>query len=155
MQQRSLRVAIILLAAITVVLGVTTYRLAQEAALSSRIDEVTEQLTNELAGVEFSAVEKENISNPEQPLTLDVTVRSTRALLYTEVETLRDQIGGELQPYLGSDRELALNVTVIRVTRLDPEVPPTATPTPLGIVTATGRKMATVTPVAVELTPNE
>jgi hypothetical protein len=54
------------------------------------------------------------------------------------VEDLRGLIGQDLQPQLGNDRSLAMTLTVIRVTMLDPEVPPTPTSTPNPTATPDG-----------------
>ena len=129
-QQRTVRVAIVLLGLITFLLGSTTISLAREARLNSRVNEIVETHTNAIEGVEFANLELENLSDSQQPLTLDLTVRSTHAIAHSTVEELRNQIGTDLAPDLGEDRSIAMTVTVIRVTKLDPEVPPTATPTP-------------------------
>lgn len=152
-QMRSVRVALALLGAITFVLGTSTYQLARESSVSARIREIVEEHVNEMGGVEFSSMEPPNVGEESEPLTLNVTVRSTHAILHRATEDLRNKIGTDLQPYLGTERELALTLTVIRVTKLDPQVPPTATntvtptttPTPGPTVTATATGTATAT----------
>jgi uncharacterized hydrophobic protein (TIGR00271 family) len=152
-QQRSLRIAFFLLAAITVILGATTFSLAREASLVSRILETTKTQVNALEGVSFADVAIQNLGEEELPLTLDLRVRSTHAITHAEVESLRDSIGTELHPYLGENREVAMVLTVIRVTQLDPAIPPTPTPTleptatPTSGPTATATARATVTPL--------
>lgn len=129
-QRRTVRIALILLGFITFVLGTTTISLAREAQLEARVNEVVETHTNAIEGVEFAGLEISNLTDSQQPLALDLTVRSTHAIAHSTVEALRDQIGADLGPELEDDRGIAMNVTVIRVTKLDPELPPTATPTP-------------------------
>lgn len=144
-QRRTVRIALILLGFITFVLGTTTISLAREARLEARVHEVVERHTSAIEGVEFAGLSISNLSDSELPLALDLTVRSTRAIAHSTVEALRDQIGAELGPELENDRGIAMDVTVIRVTKLDPEVPPTATPTP--------EPTATPTPTATALSP--
>ena len=128
-QQRTVRVAVVLLGLITILLGATTISLAREARLNGRINELVQTHSNAIEGVEFAELEIQDLADSTKPLTLLLTVRSTRAIAHMTVEALRDQIGADLQPDLNGDREIAMILTVIRVTKLDPETPPTATPT--------------------------
>lgn len=128
-QRRTVRIALILLGFITFVLGSTTISLAREARLEARVNEVVERHTSAIEGVEFAGLDIDNLTDSQQPLALDLTVRSTRAIAHSTVEALRDQISSDLGPELENDRGIAMDVTVIRVTKLDPEAPPTATPT--------------------------
>jgi len=144
-QMRSVRVAFVLLGAITFVLGTSTYQLARESSVSARIREIAQVHVNALEGVEFSSMEPPNVSQETEPLTLNVTVRATHAIPHREAEELRDKIGTDLQPHLGTEREVALTLTVIRVAKLDPQVPPTATLTPTATTTPTPGPTATPT----------
>lgn len=146
-QRRTVRIALILLGFITFVLGTTTISLAREAQLEARVNEVVETHTNAIEGVEFAGLEISNLTDSQQPLALDLTVRSTHAIAHSTVEALRDQIGADLGPELEEGRGIAMNVTVIRVTKLDPEVPPTATATP------TPQPTPTPTPTPTPLSP--
>ena len=128
-QMRSVRVALVLLGAITFILGTSTYQLARESSVSSQIQEIVQKHVNTLEGVEFSSMEPPNVNQESEPLTLSVTVRATHAIPHHQAEEMRDKIGTDLQPYLDASREVALTLTVIRVTKLDPQVPPTATST--------------------------
>jgi uncharacterized hydrophobic protein (TIGR00271 family) len=130
LQQRTVRIAVGLLALITLMLGMTTYQLAQESRLNNRLWAITEEQVELLPGVEFDDLTPENVGDRSQPLVLHVTVRSTYPIPHAQVVTLRDDIARELAPALGEAREIALTLTVIRVTRLDPAAPPTPTPTP-------------------------
>jgi hypothetical protein len=61
-------------------------------------------------------------------LALEVTVRASRILDQSELQSLRDNIAEQLEPILGPNRPVVLALTVIPVTRLVPEaVPPAAT----------------------------
>jgi uncharacterized hydrophobic protein (TIGR00271 family) len=138
LQQRSVQAAMVLLATITLLLGVTTFELAAEAQLERRVNEVVELHVEEIEGVDLAELLIENLTNDEEPLTLHLTVRSTHPVLHSQVEDLRGLIGQDLQPQLGNDRSLAMTLTVIRVTMLDPEVPPTPTSTPNPTATPDG-----------------
>lgn len=127
-QQRTVRLAFAFLLLITILLGVTTYRLAQESFVTNKINDVTQEYVDALDGVTFDSLTTQHLGDSAQPLQLDVTVRSTYPLPYAEVKRLRDEIAAELAPYLGEEREIALTLTVIRVTEIDPAVPPTPTP---------------------------
>lgn len=153
-QIRSVRVALALLGAITFVLGTSTYQLARESSVSARIREIVEEHVNALEGVEFSSMEPPNVGQEGEPLTLDVTVRSTHTIVHRDADALRDEIGTDLQPHLGTEREVALTLTVIRVARLDPQVPPTATSTATPTLTPTPGPTATSTATATA-TPTE
>lgn len=167
-QMRSVRVALVLLGAITFVLGTSTYQLARESSVSTQIREIVQAHVNDVDGVEFSSMAPPNVSQETEPLTLNVTVRATHAIPHRDAEALRDRIGTDLQPHLGTEREVALSLTVIRVTKLDPQVPPTATntatptttpspgpttagaasPAPTSTGTATATPVVSATPVA-------
>ncbi|MFW6062745.1 MAG: DUF389 domain-containing protein [Chloroflexota bacterium] len=129
-RQRSVRVAMILLVAITLVLGVTTYELAAEAALETRIREVVDTHVGEMEGTELAEpVSIEDMTDESEPLTLHLTLRSTGPILHRQADALRTAIGSDLSGHVDGNREIAMTVTVIRVTFLDPEVPPTPTAT--------------------------
>jgi|GEM_PF-366563 len=144
-QMRSVQVALSVLVLITIILAVTTYRLARESSLRNQIAGATETFANEIPGVEFERLELENFNDPEEPLTLLLTVRATYDVPYQAVDSLRDRIGTAIQPELGPEREVALELTVIRVTKLDPAIPPTATPTPTQTETPTPGPTPTAT----------
>jgi hypothetical protein len=132
-QLRSVRVALLSLLAVTALLVLLTYQLTQEQANEARILEVTESKVTEIIGgtldknnLDFSIEENED---GDRVLKMDMVVRSVNPVAFSQVEQLRDEIGTTLQNEKIVD-QIALNLTVVRVTELDPEVPPTATPTP-------------------------
>jgi hypothetical protein len=96
-----------------------------------------------------------DITNQTAPLVMDLTVRSTQSIPYLQVKDLQDAIS------IGLQRQVGLTMTVIRVTNLNPEIPPTFTPTPTATntvtpgptptntLTATATSLPTNTPTAV------
>lgn len=137
-QLRSVRLALVFLLAITGVLAVTTYRLAQESTIRAHIRELAEEGTNDLANATLSEIEVGNLNDPI--LQLDLTVRSPREVPHSAVVELQRYIATDLQ------REVALNLEVLRITELDPFVPPTLTPTPTPTDTPTPGPTLTLTP---------
>lgn len=61
-------------------------------------------------------------------INIEVRVRSRRTVTHQEVVDLQERLAGEVQ------RPIALLLTVIPTTRLDPLTPPTPTPTPISTV---------------------
>jgi hypothetical protein len=62
-------------------------------------------------------------------LELDIVARSTRPIRHQTVQELQEAIGGQLVAD-GIIDSIALTLTVIEVTELDPLQPPTPTPGP-------------------------
>ncbi len=149
-QTRSVRVAIVSLALVTALILGFTYQLAQDQARLARINEVVEEKLAEVADATLDEPPKSTFENGF--LTLDITARSTRPLPHRVVEELQTAIGATLKDE-GILESVALTLTVIEVRQLDPEVPPTLTPTPLPTLTFTPGP--TVTPTATPtLTPS-
>ncbi len=123
LQIRTVRIALVMLAIVSALLAVITYGLAQEDALEAQVREVTAVRVAELPDVELQELIIGNLE--ENVLNLELTVRSTEpdALDFRAVVALQEQIGTDLQ------REVALELVIIDVTRLDPFRPPTLTPT--------------------------
>jgi hypothetical protein len=137
-RQRSAQVALVLLIIITAIVGWTTYRLAQETAVEAHIQEVVK---NGLAQIDGVQLEQLNIGDGSaDTLQLGVIVRSARSIPHSTVVELQTFIATELQ------REVALTLTIIPTTELDPFVPPTQTPTPTPSRTPTPGATATFTP---------
>lgn len=133
-QARSWRVAIISLAIVSALILGFTYQLAQEQSRLIRINEVVEEKLEEVA--DASLDEAPIVTFEGNFLTLDVTARSTKPIPHRVVEDLQTAIGATLKDE-GILDSVALTLTVIEVTKLDPEVPPTLTPTPLPTLTFT------------------
>lgn len=133
-QARSGRVAIISLAIVTALILGFTYQLAQEQARAARINDVVEEKLAEVAGATLD--EAPEVLFEGDLLTLEITARSTSPLPYRVVEELQSAIGAQLRDE-GLLESVALTLTVIEVTELDPQIPPTLTPTPEPTLTFT------------------
>ncbi len=158
-QQRSVQIALLLVVIMALLLTVFTYRLAQDAAYEANMRALVEDKVTEVTGGRVVSPEDliivGDITNQTAPLVMDLTVRSTQSIPYLQVKELQDAIS------IGLQREVGLTMTVIRVTNLNPEVPPTFTPTPTAIntstpgptptntLTATATPLPTNTPTAV------
>lgn len=129
LQVRTVRLALVLLAAISVLLGIITYSLAQSTANQVKIRQITTTLVDEIPGAELVDITIGSLD--DQVLNLAIVARSTQPINHDEVVRLQEAIGTDLQ------REVALELTVIDVTKLDPFTPPTLTPTPTATNTST------------------
>lgn len=137
-QVRSAQLALVLLLAVAGTLGFTTYRLANETATKNRISNLVDAGVAEIPGAAVDQLEIGNLNDPV--LSLRITVRSDRSIPHSAVVELQKFISTELQ------REIAMTLTVIPTTILDPIVPPTQTPTPTPTNTPTPGPTATFTP---------
>ncbi len=138
-QTRSVRVALISLAVVMLLIGISTYRLAEDARKQTDIEEAIKANVAAFTGGELdeiNVVEFRKDENGNVVLTLDVTIKSEFPVLHQMVQDMQKQIGSQLQEK-GILDQVALTVTVIDVTALDPLVPPTATNTPTATHTAT------------------
>lgn len=131
-QSRTIRIAILLVVGVGLLLFFTTYSLAQDLAFATRIQDVTAERVSELGNAELDDLKVEgDTNNPEDTIYLEAIVRSEENIPHQKVVDLQEQIGIDLQ------RTVALNLIVIRITALDPLVPPTHTPTPTATFTPT------------------
>lgn len=137
LQTRTVRLALGLLALIAVLLGSITYSLAQTTADEVRIRQVTAQRVSEIAGAEL--VDLTIDRSESQLLNLNIVARATQPIRHNAVVELQKTIGTDLQ------REVALELIVIDVTKLDPFTPPTHTPTPTTTSTNTPGPTPTAT----------
>ncbi len=126
-RDRTIQIAIVLLILISSLVTLTTYQLAQESADEDRIEEVAEAGVNQVVAAKLADITIGDLDNPI--LTLDLDVRSPVAIPHQRVVNLQEYIGTELQ------REVAITLTIIRTTELDPFAPPPATTTPNPTVT--------------------
>ncbi|MBK9053485.1 MAG: TIGR00341 family protein [Chloroflexi bacterium] len=152
-QARTARLTLISLILIAVLLGITTFGLAQEASELETIGTVIRQHVNEIPGAEYAEHEVVSFTQ-DDVLSLEIMVRSTRPIPHHAVEELRDQIGIDLQQNGIPVHTVALNLTIVDITRLDPAIPPTPTltPTPGPTPTATATSTPTQTPTATPTT---
>lgn len=134
-QARSARIAVFLLFLVSLVLGMTTYQLAQNSAREARIFAVTEEKLAEVTGAQLAETPT-IVSFDDGALKLEVIARSPRDIPYARVEELQESIAVELTAE-GIIDQLEMTLTVIRVTELDPLIPPTPTNTPLPTATNT------------------
>jgi uncharacterized hydrophobic protein (TIGR00271 family) len=131
----------LLLVAVTVPLGVLTAQSVREAILDRAVGQA---LRDEVGAMErMELVDDWEMQVAEDgTIRLEVRVRSDRTPAHREVVDLQERLAGHLQ------RPVALLLTVIPTTRLDPFVPPTPTPTPPPGATATFTASPTMTPSA-------
>lgn len=137
----------VLLLAVTVPLGILTYHWFRDAALERQVGQALSMEIGGMDNVEWDgewAMEEQE----DGTLHLEAVVRSRRPVAHREVVELQERLAGQLQ------RPVALVLSVIPSTQLDPFVPPTPTPTPLPGVTATLMPSPTSTPASIPtLTP--
>jgi uncharacterized hydrophobic protein (TIGR00271 family) len=118
-----------LLLAVTVPLGILTAGSVRDASLSRALDRAVRAEVASIRGVELS--DWEQMESDGETINLEVWVRSRRTVTHQEVVDLQERLTAELQ------RPIALWLTVIPTTRLDPLSPPTPTPEPAGIMVPT------------------
>ncbi len=124
---RSGVIALVSLVAITLVLLASTVVLNRQRSNDARIREVVEEQLFLVAGAELA--EMEIVSFNDRHLELDVVARSARPIRFQTVQELQEAIGAQLVAD-GIIDTIALTLTVIEVTQLDPLQPPTPTPGP-------------------------
>jgi uncharacterized hydrophobic protein (TIGR00271 family) len=137
-QVRSAQVAVILLIIVTIVLAITTISLARESAIEAEIRDLAETGVREIMNAELAEIDTGNLN--AEVLDLAIIVRSSRTIPHSAVVELQEFLATELQ------REVALVLTVIPTTELDPFVPPTLTPTKIPTNTPTAGPSLTFTP---------
>jgi uncharacterized hydrophobic protein (TIGR00271 family) len=130
----------ILLLAVTVPLGLLTANTLREADFDRRLASVLETETGVMRSVEL--VDWHVVEDQGGTLSLEVSVRASRQPTYQEVVDLQTRVAVSLQ------RPVALRLTVIPITQLDPFVPPTLTPTPTPTATPTPGPTSTATRTA-------
>lgn len=124
---RSAQIASVLLLIIAGLLVGTSYYLGRQGAQEARIHEVVEDHLKKIAGADLQHLDIVDFNNGH--LTINVIAQSQNAIGYQTVKELQEAIGKQLV----ADRiidDIAMTMTVIRVTDLDPLVPPTPTPGP-------------------------
>ena len=144
-QARSVRMALILLAFVSILLIGFTYQLAQQSAQQAEIRTAIVNNVAMITGAEIVDDSEDliidgDLLSSNEPLALDITARSVQSVSHAKVVELQDQLSADLQ------REVELTFTVIRVTQLDPIIPPTQTATPTVTKTPTPGPTPTNTP---------
>ena len=138
-QTRSVRVALLSLAIVIFLIVFSTYRLTEASQRQSTIEQAIRSQVMNITGGELDEINVIEFSENEEGdvvLALDITIKSEAPVIYQMVLDMQRQIGAELQEK-GILDQVALTVTVIDVTALDPLVPPTATNTPTATFTPT------------------
>lgn len=138
-RSRSAIIAGVFLIIITLLVAYTTLRLAQTSTAEANIRQIAEKGVTEVAGAQLTEI---NITDQgEEALQIDLIVRSARSIPHSTVVELQEFIATELQ------REVAMTLTVIPTTQLDPFLPPTFTPTPTATHTPSPGPTSTFTPI--------
>lgn len=127
----------VLLLAVTVPLGLLTADTLQEADFERTLESVLRRETAAMGNVELE--DWRIVEDSGEALSLEVSVRTSRQPSHRDVVDLQTRVAVSLQ------RTVALRLTVIPITQLDPFVPPTFTPTPLPTATATPGPTSTAT----------
>ena len=142
---KSAQVAAISMVVVALLLIGTSYFLNAQRAKGTRIHEVVELKLLEVANAELENLEIVDFTDDN--LKLDIIARSSKAILFNQVQELQEQIGTQLldDGIINEKDKISLTMTVIRTTELDPLVPPTATPTATATNTATPGPTATYT----------
>jgi uncharacterized hydrophobic protein (TIGR00271 family) len=99
------------------------------AAQRSHIETIIAEEVSQVNGaelVEWSRTDVENTIN------LDITIRTPSSLYYRQTVELRNEIAARLndENLIRPDTEVELIINQIIVAQLDPQIPPTLTPTP-------------------------
>lgn len=117
---RSILISAFLVLLVTVPLVLFTLRLVNQNLLLQKIRQTVSAEIAKFPGSELVDIQVETQSDT---LNLRITARFERQPVYAQVVDLQKAIASQLQ------RPVALQLTVIPATRLDPLVPPTHTPT--------------------------
>jgi uncharacterized hydrophobic protein (TIGR00271 family) len=149
-QKRAFRISLAFLFLVTALLAVSTYQLAQVESAQSRIYEVTEQQVQDVVGADLTDLQITSFQN--RALQMDLIVRSSTPIPYGAVESLQENIGAILSDE-GIIDTIALTMTIIEVTKLDPLVPPPVTPTPVATEIARPTALPAVSSPAADSSP--
>jgi uncharacterized hydrophobic protein (TIGR00271 family) len=114
---------IAVLVALTVPLGILTAQSVRQAILNRQLTEAIDTEVGALTGVELESWQVVPAPPGDHTIHLEIVVRSSRSVTYQEVVDLQEQVAKRLQ------RPVALQLSVIPTTRLNPFIPPTFTPT--------------------------
>ena len=127
-QRRSSALALSILLAVGFTLGVTSFILARESATEGRIYSITTNLVKENLGARVDNINI--IKRDKATINLSLTVISPAPIPHYQVVELQQQLADEFQA-AGIADDVALTMSVIRVTELDPLNPPPDDATPV------------------------
>ena len=105
---------------------------------------ITNVVETELADFPDTELVEININRVEQEIQLEITLRSSSSLSYTQVITLQEALVSRL------DKTVSLVIDQIRSERVDPLIPPTPTLTPTETSTTTPGPSPTATETPTE-----
>lgn len=125
-QRRSSTLALALLLVVSLLLGLTSLLLARENATEGRIYSITETQVTDL--LEARVAEIDIVERSKGNLSLNLTVISPNPIPHSQVVKLQQQLADEFYT-TGIADNFALTMSVIRVTELNPLVPPEAAET--------------------------
>ncbi|HNS50013.1 MAG TPA: DUF389 domain-containing protein [Anaerolineae bacterium] len=130
---------ILLLAAVTAVLGFLTAQSVRQEVRDRVLDRAIRAEVAALPDAELVDWRQLPSEDGDRTVRLEVQVRSPRDVSHAEAVELQEKVAGRVQ------QPVALLLSVIPTTRLDPFVPPTPTPTPLPGATETPTPTPTAT----------
>lgn len=128
---------VLLLIAVTIPLAVLSGHSLRQVILNEKLRQAISSEVRAMSREELGSMGRvelddwQRLEDNGETIRLQVWVRSPRAVSHREVVQLQERLAGRLQ------QPVALLLTVIPTTRLDPFVPPTPTPTPPPGATAT------------------
>ncbi len=133
---RSLAISIFVTVLLLGPLTYMSFQFVQEASAARNqverniaIESIIQEDVRKIFGAEVTTW---NTTDEENLLILEITIRTPKLLSYSDTVVLRDSIGSQLSThnYLIGGQEFQLVLNQFQAQRLDPLVPPTATPTP-------------------------
>jgi uncharacterized hydrophobic protein (TIGR00271 family) len=125
-QQRTTRLALIMLVGIGIFLSYVTFTLAQDNRTQSEIRQIVTKTVVavdnifENDSIETDQLELKNFGNASEPLTLDLTVRSTQDFSAEMGQALNDVLGELISTETSFEGDVVLELTVIKVTKPEP-----------------------------------
>jgi len=155
-RQNIFRGGVIGSALLLLVMAVVLYTLSIDTFRQAKVEQVVDKILKErvqqldppatLDGWEF--VDNEN--DADNTLNIEARLRAEDNPTHSSVVELRNQVVGALQDkyLLEVDQAVGLVVVVIRTTALNPEIPPTRTPTPMPTFTVTPGPTPTFAPTS-------
>lgn len=135
---------VLLLVAVTIPLGILTAQSVRQERTHRALDRAIRAEVAALRDVEMVDWTLLPAEDGDDTVHLEVQVRSPRDVTHSEAVDLQEKVAGRVQ------RPVALLLSVIPTTRLDPFVPPTPTPTPLPGITPTVTPTPTAPPTVTQ-----
>ncbi|MGD8464126.1 MAG: DUF389 domain-containing protein [Anaerolineae bacterium] len=130
-----------LLLGLTVILGTVTVQSWRDAAWHRKVEQTVGREIAQMQGVQWTGEWRTNELD-DGTLQMEVWVRAQRTIAPQEVVELQEQLSSIL------DQPIAMVLSIIPSTQLDPQIPPTPTPSPPPGATATFTPSPTPFPTA-------